>query len=348
MKFFALFRKVAALRFYAALILVGLLFVVFGGIGLFLPKGETVETEATITYISERYYDPASESEYAKVYVTYEANGVVYPDVLYPGYDSFMKPGDKLTILYDPADPTVIQSPGGEIAVLIVVIVGVIAVVAGTVMLVRTIRRSADDFNEYNRVDLSAVPQAQIDAIRNDETPKNRYYFHYDHYGAKAGHVMEDGAHHVVYEATMTKLTLFRPYEFLFTNHITHTSETLLIGHTVTTSLGTDNGAFSYQVPISSSFKINGQKNWDYLAERGYGFTWRFENLIRPVFDVTRYGVPVAYIETSGTNVFGEEGKSRLADIPANGYFRVDCREKDLDDIFLICMSITRAICYND
>ncbi len=60
-------------------------------------------------------------------------------------------------------------------------------------------------------------------------------------------------------------------------------------------------------------------------------------------FTVYHYGVEVGYIEASGTNLFEDAPQKKLGNLPATGYFRVDCREADIPMMFLICFSVTRA-----
>jgi hypothetical protein len=97
------------------------------GIGLFVShenfKQNAVETEATIVEI-ESYYVSSGDDEELRhsVLVQFMADGEVIEGYL-GAYNSFMKEGGTVTVLYDPSDPNDFRSSSAGIAPFIVCLV---------------------------------------------------------------------------------------------------------------------------------------------------------------------------------------------------------------------------------
>lgn len=345
MKLLDLLRKVKVLRFSAGMILIGLVMGVISVIGLTAPKAEYIPVEATIVRIDESYdptaYGGDGGTNYT-VYVRYRAEGQWYDEAELGAYSSGMKEGDVIDIEYNAEDPSVIQTPGSEKIPYITCAVGFIAAAAGVFLFIRNVKKPADSFNEYDKVDKAKISPALAESIRTSNETQKRYYFHFDK-SIKQGYILEDADKNPVIEAKMKTINPLKPMEFEFIDHRTGLTETKMIGHTVSASIGSGQG---FGTNISSYFKIDGVKNWDWLAEKGYGFEY-MQNGLKPCFMVQHYGVETAYIETTGTNLH-EDDKKPLGNLPINGYFRIDCRESELNDIFMVAFSIARAIFYEN
>lgn len=339
-------RKFEKVRNGIGAIIIGVVFIIISVLAMFAPEQEMGTTTATIVEIQEEYDPTVQETNY-HVFVDYPAIGGMYRHVELGSYHTGMKVGDEIEVEYFMDEPGTVQTPGGGFIVYIALVLGVIMLAVGIVQTKKSVHQSPSDLEEYNRVDLSGVSEADIERVKNDPSPMNRYYFHF------AGHLnqdyeLEDTAHRVVYEARMEKLELIRDTTYHFINHITHTEDVRKISHTVSVHTGGGSGQFCYRVPIKSSFKVDGVRNWDYLAERGFGFDFRMNGL-RPCFDVYHNGVKVADIETSGTNLYDdEESRSFIGKLPVNGLYRVNCKESELDNVFMTCFSIARAIFYEN
>ncbi len=343
MKFIDLLRKTAVLRFYAGMVVVGLVIGVISAIGLAAPKAEYIPVEATIVRIDESY-DSAGDGTNYTVYVRYRAGGQWFDEAELGAYSSGMKEGDVIEIEYNFDDPSMIQMPGSEKIPYITCAVGFIAAAVGVYLCVKNVKKPADAFNEYDKVDKANVSPVLVESIKNSGETQKRYYFHFDK-SIKQGYILEDEEKNPVIEAKMKTINPLKPMEFEFIDHRTGLTETKMIGHTVSTSVGAGQG-FGSRMNVSSYFKIDGVKNWDWLAEKGYSFEY-MQNGIKPCFMVQHYGVETAYIETSGVNLHGDENKP-LGNLPINGYFRIDCRESELNDIFMVAFSIARAIFYEN
>lgn len=346
MEFLNKLRKIEKIRFYASFIIIALLIFAISVIGIVSPKTERLTATAVISEIHEEY-DAAQEMTVYTVYVDYEIDGNKYSHIEYGSYDSTMKVGKAVEIEYNPENPEDIQSPGSEKIPYITGGVSLIAVIACIVMLVKSIKQKSSDSEEYNRVDISKADPAEIEAIRNSNEPMKNFTFQFDTKFPGQNYLMKDENKNVVYEAKMTKFSLVKPIAYDFINVFGNQTTPHQIGHTVSTSIGST-GGFGYRVPINSSFTIDGVKNWDFLAEKGFGFDFSM-NGIKPCFDVKHYGVSVAYIETAGTEILKDtETKNPIAKLPTNGLFRVQCRYSDIDMVFMTCVSISRAIFYEN
>lgn len=127
------------------LVFVGLMFAGFGIWGILSPNENYQSVNGTISEIDE-YYDMLEnnlegETKH-KVYVDFIADGKKYTEVEYPAYSSSMKEGGTVTILYDPENPTEIQSPGGEKIPYIFAAVGTLMVAAGVFVVVMHTKRT--------------------------------------------------------------------------------------------------------------------------------------------------------------------------------------------------------------
>ncbi len=148
----------------------------------------------------------------------------------------------------------------------------------------------------------------------------------------KQGFSLVDENDQVVYEAKMTKFSLFGASPFLFTNHITGKQEEHKVGKTVNTEESGIAGFFS----MSSSFKYDDNKIWDYLHNKGFRINSILSNdKIGMTYEISFEGKEIATMSTSTP-----KGKSFIT---TNMYYDVTCEEKDLDLVFLVAFSIAKT-----
>lgn len=103
----------------------------------FLIKGDDIDyrkTVGTITNIKSYYVGEDSINE---VYVEYRVGARRY-EVIYPNYDSSMKIGDKLVVLYNPEEPTFIQAEHSERVLYVVASISLIITIISTYELIKT------------------------------------------------------------------------------------------------------------------------------------------------------------------------------------------------------------------
>ena len=175
-----------------------------------------------------------------------------------------------------------------------------------------------------------------------------RYYFHLDpnSKGLKQGYVMEDKEHHLIYEAIMTKNSIFKPCMYDFINHLSGSIKTYAMGHPIQKSEGIANvGNVRIAQIYDSHFKLDGVNNWEYFESRGYKTDIKPHKL-GEIVDLSKDGVTVVHLESAGRNLFEDDPKGDtglLNSIHTSGCYRVDCSEEDLDIAFLLCFSLTRT-----
>ena len=341
-------RKIQKIRFFGGLIIVGIVLSVISGFVLHKTAVTTyITSEAVVSRVEEVYetdtQDGNQQLQYT-VFIDYEVDGKKYTDVEFSTSSEEVKVGDKIEFRYNAEDPSQTATVGGDYIPYITLAFGVIAFAAGCVLLIKNIKQPAGEMNEYDKVKPSDYTQEQSDSVRNSVEPMQNYFFHFDSH-IRQGYILENEYKEPVFEAKMLSMNPLKPFPFEFTNHYTGETRNVLIGKTVSYSIGSSAG-FSYRVPINSSFTVDGKNNWDYLAENGYGFDCSFEG-ITPCFRVKHFGVENAYIKTEGTNALRNKD-SLIGKIPVNGLFSVRCRKSDVDMIFMVCVSIARAIFYEN
>ena len=135
-----LFRKFRAVKAAFVFVLVGILFLVLGIVTSNKVKNsDTVYVETTGVISSITVEKPNKDETIYTVLVDYEADGVIYEDAEYGSYDSSMKEGDEVTVLYNQDDPTDITYPGFEKLPTIICIAGALAIVFGIGLTVKTL-----------------------------------------------------------------------------------------------------------------------------------------------------------------------------------------------------------------
>ena len=159
------------------------------------------------------------------------------------------------------------------------------------------------------------------------------YYVQPDKKFFKQGYVMFDENKEIVFEAKVIKQTFLTATPFEFVNHITHETQNHKVGHTVTVEQSGTLNMFS----VSSYFKFDGKKIWDYLHELGIRIDSDISGKkIGMRYNVTLKGQPFATISNSA----GNGSKS----IITNGFcYEVEVDEQNIDLAFLIAFAFART-----
>ncbi len=120
---------------YPIVAVIGVILIVLGIISKNSDKDIEYRTvQGEITNITE---DIIGEDREYHVYVTYKVAGTKYEDVEYGSYNSSMKVGDRVTVYYDPADPSHYQAKGFETVPYVFGGVGAAAVIFSVIMMIR-------------------------------------------------------------------------------------------------------------------------------------------------------------------------------------------------------------------
>ena len=341
-KFWNTLRKYEGLKFAVGLTLIGLFFVIISIVVIVKPSDVVYEkTEATISLIDEVIID--DETEY-QVYVTYTIAGEKYKDIAFGNYDSKMKVGDKVEIEYDVDRPDRIQAPGSEGIIYIFLVIGIGALGFGIFSLVKTIKTSTDEMNEFDKVDLKEADEATIQSIMNNTEEKKEYYFHFTG-KLNQSYIMETPDRTPIYEANCDKITALKPFTFTFKNCKTGESAVHQISHVTTIEVGSSNNVSDWKnnIVTNSYFKIDGMNIWDYIGKLGYSLEPEFTG-VKINFNIMHYGVNVARLEAAGTNVLNnDKDYGKLGDLPTQGLYKVYCKDSDIDAVFLAAFTTSRV-----
>ena len=149
----------------------------------------------------------------------------------------------------------------------------------------------------------------------------------------KQGFTLTDENKNVVYEAIMTKFTLFLPFKFNFVNHITNTTTEHKVGHTATLEQDGLIGALATKSP----FKFDGKKIWDYLHEQGI----RIESELSKDSIGMTYTVSLKGQEIAKMSMSNPTGKKFL--ITADCCYNIETTEEHLDTAFLCAFAFART-----
>lgn len=142
-KFATFFREISLGRF---LIPLGIFLIVFGVITFFCIDNTKnyIKTEATVSkielYEEEHYVDDTHYDATYTVYVKYTVDGKEYNEEY--GVFSNYKVDDKVTISYNPSNPSEIAQPNSIILPIILIIAGIGTLIGGIVSIKNAIKRN--------------------------------------------------------------------------------------------------------------------------------------------------------------------------------------------------------------
>jgi hypothetical protein len=156
----------------------------------------------------------------------------------------------------------------------------------------------------------------------------------------KQAFFLEDESGNLVYEAKMTKFSIFGASPFELVNHITNKTEEHRIGKTITIE-EKGNSLLNF-MSKRSYFKYDKKNIWDYLHDLGIRIDSKpSSNKIGMTYEISLENIHIATIATSSP-----KGKSIIT---TDLYYDVICEEKDLDIVFLVAFSIakTEQVFYN-
>ncbi len=337
MKFMNKLKKFTELRSWFGLMLAGLFIAAVCAAVFFLGSRKNYEPVNAV--VADIDYE-GEDNAVSAVYVDYTVGGKEYKHVALGSFSSDVEIGQSLECKYDPENPADIRSAGGMGMALIIGLIGLLAFVFGLVKLIATLKRSADSYEQFDRAAAVEADPAVVEAIRNSTEAAQDYTWHFTG-KLNQSYVMEDAFGAEVYRADCEKLQLIKDTAYDFSDLRTGETFRKMVSHTLTLSEGLP-GGFNLQVPISSVFKLDGVKCWDYLAQLGYGFDFSLRGLTA-CYDVKHYGVPVAHLEEAGSEILKKKYKGNvLGRIPTKGLYRISCRPSDVPAVFMIAFVLNR------
>ena len=132
---------------------IGIVFIICGIllITIDFKNQNYIKIEATVSktiLIEDTHYDENGNQVEAiyKIFVKYTVNGIDYEEEYgdFSGYEE----GDKITISYNPEDPSIIVQPAGLLLPIIFIVLGVISLTIGIINLMKNRLKKYD--TEFN------------------------------------------------------------------------------------------------------------------------------------------------------------------------------------------------------
>lgn len=137
-------RKLFSFIFAVVFVVAGVFVIVMGVNRLNSKKDYDASTTGVIVGI-EREWSGTDEDGFDQydytVYVNYEVDGQKYENVKYPSYDSSMKKGDEVEVLYQSSDPTNIAEGNLTGNATIMIVIGAVCTLFGVAVVVKAIIR---------------------------------------------------------------------------------------------------------------------------------------------------------------------------------------------------------------
>ncbi len=297
------------------------------------------KTEATIVSIEndpDYIPDPDTANDVRRIVtVKYTVDGKEYTTKLDSDAPSY-EVGKKVNIMYDPQNPEKITSGKG---------IGIYFMIAGAVILLLLIGLTIK-----KKLAVKNLKETQGETVYapSEQGAQRELYFLTDLGTPKYGHRIEDRSRRVLYEAKMTKFTLTQPFGFDFIDHENGSVTPHLVGHKEDTewdSLLLDN---------HSTFELDGVSVWKHLRQNGVSVETALSaggsTAIGAVYRILRDGAEIARAESASQYPHEEDAAEHriAAAIPAEGFFRVWTRERNLDLLFVTLLAFARSSALDD
>lgn len=137
-------QKILKILFPIVAVVLGIVAIVIGVQKLHSKNLYDASAKAVITGIEREWKgtnsDGYDEYDYT-VHIRYEIDGKKYEDAVYPGYDSSMKVGDEVEILYQTSNPENIAEGNITGNSVIIIVIGAVITLGGLFMTVKAFLR---------------------------------------------------------------------------------------------------------------------------------------------------------------------------------------------------------------
>ena len=322
------FRGIKFIYFAGLMALIALISGVY--FSFFQSRG-FIKTEGIIVDYEEEH-NSGEENDYYPI-VEYSVDGTTYTEKL----DSSGNPknlGNTITIYYNPDDPTIIHNN---------FTIGRYLMVVGSVLLLIIIFSSIRELKDRKQSKETQEESGYAGFAPMSLGEERELYFLSDLGTVKIGHHIEDKNRKVLYEAKMTRFTLFGAYKFDFIDHEHGTTVPHTVGHAETSQWS------SILIDGHSTFDFDGVDVWKVLKNNGItiesSYTAGEATLIGMKFRVFRDGNEIALAEMTSQYPHEDDAAEHkmMSKIPVEGFFRIWTREQNLDLVFLTIMAFTRT-----
>lgn len=301
------------------------------GVGIYLTFFHSqgfVKTQATVVAVE---VDNSGETTMYTPTVEHTVDGKVYSGQVNASNTRYQE-GQKLNVLYDPNDPTVIHSSS---------FLGIYSIGVGALILLVIIITLVRERTALKTVKGQQAAEGTGAYPPSVPGPERKLYFITDLGTPKAGHRIEDADRRVLYEAKMTKFTLTAAFGFDFIDHEHGVTTPHLVGHEEDTDWGN-----SLLLDNHFTFTFDGKDIWKHLKKNGITVQSSLTGLARTEYQILRDGALIATAVSSSQNVHEEDEaeKSKLASlVPVQGFYRITTTESDLQLLFVTLLAFARS-----
>lgn len=292
------------------------------------------EIPATISHIEEVGY---GEDASYDAYVDYTYGGNTYTNRRLNTFMGSWNVGDEITVRIDPENPENVTVPVHILSYILFGLAGVMLLIAVSTIVKNKKRKDELKAAGYDPNAIFNQPNVTYEPDTNGY--EEEFFFHPTMHFTQ-GFLMEDKNGAVVYEAKFKNFTVFRPSDVDFINnrisrHVVHK-----VGHTVTVNGDSALTANSY-------FSFDGENVFSYLLKKGIHIQTEVtvQNL-GATYTIVKQGQAIARATmcgvrgyTNNPTTFGQQ----LGNIGANGFFKVETHDEDLDTLFLVLFAIGRT-----
>lgn len=315
-------------------IIVGLIFVGFGIYFLVTdPAKKYEDATATITAVNT---EMIGEDEIYHVTLKYtDKNGIEHTGVEMSTYDNTWTVGKEVQIKYNINDFNDVKSTSSPLVFSFVAIgLGAISVLVGIFGIIKTIKilkRKANTEITSNGNTKNESKEENLSDIK--------LFFHYTG-KLNQSYSVEDKKGQIFYECKLVKFSLLGASTFEFINHIADERIQHKIGKTV--SSYSEGGLPIVGDILSSSFKIDGENCWDYVARKGYEIKHMLEGKSIINYQIVKNGKIVAKVFPADVRKpFDENSTGYL--FMNKGYYRLEIIDAKLSDVVMIAFIVGRT-----
>lgn len=292
-----------------------------------------VKTTAEIVSVNELPKDFEDEDTQFEVIVKYTVNETEYTEKL-DSYSPSYKAGKKITVQYDPSNPSVVHGAIGFGIYVLIAGVVIFAIALASIIIGRIKLKKLKETEDVGR-DAVYAPSALGE--------ERELYFLTDLGTIKIGHRIEDANRSVLFEAKMTKHSLTSPYEFDFIDNVNHVTKAHLVGHEESSDWN------SLLIDNHHTFKFDGEDIWKHLKRNGVRVESKLGGgsgkLVGLNFTVYRDDAELARVESTSQYVHEEDAEAHkvASAIPAKGFYRIWTKEQNLELLFVTLLAFART-----
>lgn len=298
------------------------LLLVVGIVMLSNKKDNYIETTATISEISEV---GTGEDLTYEVFVDYTVDGHRYEHVQLNTYEGSYKVGKEITILYDPANPSVIEGKTSGVIIILLFAGAAVCAVIAVVNIVNTIR------SIKKKKEIGSAPVIS-ESGRTIGEPTKMFFAWDTKTHVKLRFYLEDSNRALLYEGKMTKMNPVGANTYVFTDHKRQTETEHKVGHV--------NSAGSEYTTVSEGFTFDGVEMTEYLDANKIHIQYGKGQGVSISYDIYMGDKLIARAQTTSRYMHEDEQEAHpvASKFQLNQYFYSIEGQRDYADVIFLAL----------